>query len=103
MLLLGGLGHAPRKILKLCLQRMNLEVVLMEKHEAVQLMVVASHLIHPLDQSLKIINNICDWILENRPNCHTGPIPFYWPSEWLHSNTTHSHCHYQAWLTDLLF
>ena len=23
---------------------------------------------------------ICDWILENRPNCHTGPIPFYWPS-----------------------
>ena len=24
--------------------------------------------------------HMCDWILENRPNCHTGPIPFYWPS-----------------------
>ena len=24
---------------------------------------------------------ICDWILENRPNCHTGPIPFYWPMQ----------------------
>ena len=23
---------------------------------------------------------ICDWILETRPNCHTRPIPFYWPS-----------------------
>ena len=23
---------------------------------------------------------VCDWILENRPKCHTGPIPFYWPS-----------------------
>ena len=22
----------------------------------------------------------CDWILENQPNCHTRPIPFYWPS-----------------------
>ena len=20
---------------------------------------------------------ICDWILENRSNCHTRPIPFY--------------------------
>ena len=29
---------------------------------------------------LKITCNICDWILENRPKCHTGPIPFYWPS-----------------------
>ena len=25
-------------------------------------------------------DHICDWILENRPNCHTWPIPFYWPS-----------------------
>ena len=24
--------------------------------------------------------SICDWILENRLKCHTGPIPFYWPS-----------------------
>ena len=24
--------------------------------------------------------NNCDWILENRPNYHTAPIPFYWPS-----------------------
>ena len=23
---------------------------------------------------------MCDWILENRPKCHIGPIPFYWPS-----------------------
>ena len=23
---------------------------------------------------------ICDWILENQPNSHTKPIPFYWPS-----------------------
>ena len=23
---------------------------------------------------------ICDWILENQPNCHTRPILFYWPS-----------------------
>ena len=23
---------------------------------------------------------ICDWILENQPKCHTRPIPFYWPS-----------------------
>ena len=23
---------------------------------------------------------LCDWILENRLNCHTRPIPFYWPS-----------------------
>ena len=22
----------------------------------------------------------CDWISENQPKCHTGPIPFYWPS-----------------------
>ena len=27
-----------------------------------------------------IVLYICDWILENRPNCHTRPIPFYWPS-----------------------
>ena len=20
---------------------------------------------------------ICDWILENQPNCHTRPIPFF--------------------------
>ena len=25
-------------------------------------------------------NFICDWILENQPNCHTRPIPIYWPS-----------------------
>ena len=24
-------------------------------------------------------NEICDWILENQPNCHTWLIPFYWP------------------------
>ena len=23
---------------------------------------------------------VCDWILENRPNCHTRPSPFYWPN-----------------------
>ena len=23
---------------------------------------------------------ICDWILENRLNCHIRPIPFYWHS-----------------------
>ena len=23
---------------------------------------------------------ICDWILENQPNCHTRLIPFYWPN-----------------------
>ena len=23
---------------------------------------------------------ICNWILENQPNCHTRRIPFYWPS-----------------------
>ena len=22
----------------------------------------------------------CDWILENRSNCHTRPFLFYWPS-----------------------
>ena len=27
-----------------------------------------------------VIIIICDWILENRPNCHTWPIPFYRPS-----------------------
>ena len=27
-----------------------------------------------------VIVDICDWILENRLKCHTGPIPFYWPS-----------------------
>ena len=25
---------------------------------------------------------VCDWILENRPNCHTGQIPLYFPSYW---------------------
>ena len=30
--------------------------------------------------TLNIAYHNCDWILENRPNCHTGPIPFYWPS-----------------------
>ena len=31
---------------------------------------------------LVLINQliICDWILENRPQCHTWPIAFYWPS-----------------------
>ena len=24
--------------------------------------------------------HISDWILEHQPNCHTKPIPFYWPS-----------------------
>ena len=24
--------------------------------------------------------HVCDWILENRPDCHTRPIPFYWSS-----------------------
>ena len=28
----------------------------------------------------RILFKIYDWILENRPNCHTRPIPFYWPS-----------------------
>ena len=23
---------------------------------------------------------ICDWILENQPNCHTWPIALSWPS-----------------------
>ena len=45
----------------------------------------------------------CDWILENQPNCHTRPIPFYWPSYWLNLYTTHTQCHYQPWLTGLLF
>ena len=26
------------------------------------------------------LTSICEWILVNQPNCHTGPIPFYWPS-----------------------
>ena len=26
------------------------------------------------------LRGTCDWILENQPNCHTRPIPFYWPS-----------------------
>ena len=22
---------------------------------------------------------LCEWTLENQPNCHTRPIPLYWP------------------------
>ena len=32
-----------------------------------------------LDRDLSMMA-ICDWILENRPNCHNRPIPFYWPN-----------------------
>ena len=35
---------------------------------------------HTLGLGYISITDICDWILENRPKCHTGPIPFYWPS-----------------------
>ena len=44
------------------------------------------------------------WILENRPNCHTRPIPFYWPSYNGFTCTLHTHrLDWQAWLTNLLF
>ena len=41
-----------------------------------------------INKSMNILSNvyaskliyICDWILENQPNCQTWPIPFYWPS-----------------------
>ena len=40
-----------------------------------------SDLLNLSKQSQMSLNNyICDWILENRPKCHIGPIPFYWPS-----------------------
>ena len=38
-------------------------------------------------------------MFENRPNCHTRPI---WIAK-LMVYTNHSQCHYQAWLTGLLF
>ena len=28
----------------------------------------------------KLNNNYCDWILENRPKCHTWLIALSWPS-----------------------
>ena len=49
------------------------------------------------------MHTVCDWILESRRNCHTRPFPFYLPSQWLHLYTIHTQCHYQAWLTGLLF
>ena len=33
---------------------------------------------------------ICDWILENRSNCHTGPIPFIGPANG-YTHTLHIH------------
>ena len=48
-------------------------------------------------------SSICDWILENQPNCHTRSIPFYWPSYRLHLYTTLTLYPYRAWLTGLLF
>ena len=33
---------------------------------------------------------ICDWLLENRPNCHTGPIPFIGPANG-YTHTLHIH------------
>ena len=35
---------------------------------------------NPMTEYLLAVDSICDWILENCPDCHTGPIPFYWPS-----------------------
>ena len=47
---------------------------------------------------------VCDWILENRPNCHNRPIPFIGPANcYTHTLPIHeSQCHYQASLTGLL-
>ena len=33
---------------------------------------------------------ICDWLLENRPNCHTWPIPFIGPANG-YTHTLHIH------------
>ena len=44
MLLLGGLGHAPRKILKFTILTLNLEELLTKKFE---LLKMANHPIHP--------------------------------------------------------
>ena len=30
-----------------------------------------------------LLTQICDWILENQPNSHTRPIPFYWPRRYM--------------------
>ena len=38
-----------------------------------------SSVIHQTKTIQLIIYN-CDWILENRPNVHTRPIPLYWHS-----------------------
>ena len=34
----------------------------------------------------------CDWILESQPNCHTWPIPFYWPSWYSVATLIHYPC-----------
>ena len=41
---------------------------------------VAGHWKGVLELKHMHVDNNCDWILENPPNCHTMPIPLYWPS-----------------------
>ena len=36
------------------------------------------------------LHNMCDWILENRPKCHTWPIPFISPAD-SHTHTLPVH------------